>query len=101
MSGDPGSQDYLLGNFLVNLGAGARDPASHRNKRVAISPGTGASTGTAGAARPGFVGEGEDCCPGAVLQAKFGEDAAAVGLDGLLADRQVPADLPVAVTAGD
>jgi hypothetical protein len=49
----------------------------------------------------GLVAEGEDCCLDAVLQAKFGEDAADVGLDGLLADGQVPADLPVAVTAGD
>src|ERR1700722_17726657 len=61
MSGDPGSQDYLLGNFLVNLGAGARDPANHRNKRVAISPGTGASTGTAVAARPS--GQGRERLP--------------------------------------
>ncbi len=37
----------------------------------------------------------------AVLQADFGEDAADVGLDGLLADRQVAGDLPVAVTEGD
>src|ERR1700733_16297060 len=61
MSGDPGSQDYLLGNFLVNLGAGARDPANYRNKRVAISPGTGASTGTAVAARPS--GQGREGSP--------------------------------------
>src|SRR5215471_20597326 len=49
----------------------------------------------------GLVAEGEDRCLDAVLQAEFGEDAADVGLDGLLADRQVPGDLPVAVTAGD
>jgi hypothetical protein len=49
----------------------------------------------------GLVAEGEDRCLDAVLQAEFGEDAADMGLDGLLADRQVPADLPVAVTAGD
>ena len=47
------------------------------------------------------MAEGEDRCLHAVLQAEFGEDAADVGLDGLLADRQVPGDLPVAVTAGD
>jgi integrase len=45
MSGEPGSQDYLLGNFLVYLEASARDPANCRNKRVAISPGT--ATGSA------------------------------------------------------
>ena len=49
----------------------------------------------------GLVAEGEDRCLNAVLQAEFGEDAADVGLDGLLADRQVPGDLPVAVTVGD
>jgi hypothetical protein len=49
----------------------------------------------------GLVAESEDCCLDAVLQAEFGEDAADVGLDRLLADRQVPGDLPVAVTAGD
>src|SRR5215831_6251897 len=49
----------------------------------------------------GLMAEGEDRCLDAVLQAEFGEDAADVGLDGLLADRQVPGDLPVAVTAGD
>src|SRR2546421_10993921 len=49
----------------------------------------------------GLVAEGEDRCLDAVLQAEFGEDAADVGLDGLLADRQVPGDLPVAVAAGD
>jgi hypothetical protein len=49
----------------------------------------------------GLVAEGEDRRLDAVLQAEFGEDAADVGLDGLLADRQVPGDLPVAVTAGD
>ena len=49
----------------------------------------------------GLVAEGEDRCLDAVLQAEFGEDAADVGLDGLLADLQIPGDLPVAVTAGD
>ena len=49
----------------------------------------------------GLVAEGEDRHLDAVLQAKFGEDAADVGLDGLLADAQVPGDLPVAATAGD
>ena len=49
----------------------------------------------------GLVAEGEDRGLDAVLQAEFGEDAADVGFDGLLADRQVPGDLPVAVTAGD
>jgi deoxyribonuclease V len=49
----------------------------------------------------GLVAEGEDRRLDAVLQAEFGEDAPDVGLDGLLADRQVPGDLPVAVTAGD
>jgi hypothetical protein len=47
------------------------------------------------------MAEGEDRCLEAVSQAKFGEDAADVGLDSLLADRQVPGDLPVAVTTGD
>jgi hypothetical protein len=42
----------------------------------------------------GLLAEGQDCCLGAVLQAEFGDDAADVGLDGLLADRQVPGDLP-------
>src|SRR6516162_6210026 len=49
----------------------------------------------------GLVAEGEDRRLDAVLQAGFGEDAADVSLDGLLADSQVPGDLPVAVTAGD
>jgi hypothetical protein len=49
----------------------------------------------------GLVSEGEDRGLDAVLQAEFGEDAADVGLDGLLADGQVLGDLPVAVTAGD
>lgn len=35
----------------------------------------------------GLVAEGEDRCLDAVLQAEFGEDAADVGLDSLLADR--------------
>ena len=48
-----------------------------------------------------LVSEGEDRCLEAVLQAELGEDAADVGLDGLLADRQDPGDLPVAVTLGD
>ena len=48
-----------------------------------------------------LVAEGEDRGLDAVLEAEFGEDAADVGLDRLLADRQVPGDLPVAVTAGD
>ena len=49
----------------------------------------------------GLVTEGEDRRLDAVLQGELGEDAADVGLDGLLADRQIPGDLPVAVTAGD
>jgi hypothetical protein len=49
----------------------------------------------------GSVAEGEDRCLDAVLQAEFGQNAADVGLNGLVADRQVPGDLPVAVTAGD
>src|SRR5215471_4322416 len=49
----------------------------------------------------GLVAESEDRCLDAVLQPEFGEDAADVGLDGLLADCQVPGDLPVAMTAGD
>ena len=49
----------------------------------------------------GLVAEREDRCLDAVLQAEFGEDATDVGLDGLFADRQVPADLPIAVTASD
>jgi len=52
-------------------------------------------------AAAGLVAEGEDRRLEAVLQAEFGQDAAHVGLDGLLADGQVPGDLPVAVTAGD
>ena len=57
--------------------------------------------------RPGATGrwllvaEGEDRGLDAVLEAEFGEDAADVGLDRLLADRQVLGDLPVAVTLGD
>ncbi len=47
-----------------------------------------------------LVADGEDRCLEAVLQVELGEDAADVGLDGLLADRQDPGDLPVAVTAG-
>jgi hypothetical protein len=39
----------------------------------------------------GLVVQGEDRCLDAVLQAEFGEDAADVGFDGLLADRQAPA----------
>jgi ABC-type multidrug transport system ATPase subunit len=46
-----------------------------------------------------LVAEGEDRGLDAVLQAEFGKDAPDVGLDGLLADRQVPGNLPVAVTA--
>jgi hypothetical protein len=49
----------------------------------------------------GLVAQGEDRGLDPVLQAQFGEDAADVGLDRLLADRQVPSDLPVAVTEGD
>jgi hypothetical protein len=49
----------------------------------------------------GFAAESEDRCLDAVVQSKFGEDAADVGLDCLLADYQVPGDLPVAVTARD
>ena len=48
-----------------------------------------------------LAADGEDRGLDAVLQAEFGEDAADVGLDGLLADGQVPADLPVVLTAGD
>jgi len=48
-----------------------------------------------------LVAESEDRCRKAVLTAEFGEDAADAGLDGLLTDRQVPGDLPVAVTTGD
>jgi hypothetical protein len=48
-----------------------------------------------------LVAEGEDRGLDAVLEAEFGEDAADVGFDGLLADGQVPGDLPVAVTLGD
>ena len=47
------------------------------------------------------MAEGEDRCLDAVLQVEFGEDAADMGLDGLLTDRQVPGNLPVAVTVGD
>ena len=47
------------------------------------------------------MAEGEDRGLDAVLQAQLGEDAADVGLDGLLADREVTGDLPVAETAGD
>jgi len=60
----------------------------------------------AGALRLGLVAacllaEGEDRRLDAVLQAEFGEDAADVGLDGLLADLQVPGDLPVALAPGN
>jgi enoyl-CoA hydratase/carnithine racemase len=48
-----------------------------------------------------LVAEGEDRRLDAVLQAELGENAADVGLDRLLADRQVPGDLPVTVTLGD
>jgi hypothetical protein len=48
-----------------------------------------------------LVAEGEDRRLDAILKAEFAEDAADVGLDGLFADRQVPGDLPIAVTAGD
>jgi hypothetical protein len=48
-----------------------------------------------------LVAEGEDRGLNAVLQPEFGQDGADVGLDRLLADGQVPGDLPVAVTAGD
>ena len=55
----------------------------------------------AGGGLLGLVAEGEDRGLNTVLEAEFGEDAADVGLDRLLADRQVPGDLAVAVTAGD
>ena len=58
-------------------------------------------TGPAIAGRWLLVAEGEDRGLDAVLEAEFGEDAADVGFDGLLADGQVPGDLPVAVTLGD
>ena len=49
-----------------------------------------------------FGGGGRRSPPGhAVLQGEFGEDASDAGLDSLLADRQVPGDLPVAAAAGD
>jgi hypothetical protein len=48
----------------------------------------------------GLVAEGEDRCLDPVLEAEFGEDAADVSLDRLLADCQIPGDLPVAVPAG-
>jgi enoyl-CoA hydratase len=48
-----------------------------------------------------LVAEGEDRGLDTVLEAELGEDAADVGLDRLLADRQVPGDLPVAVPLGD
>jgi hypothetical protein len=48
-----------------------------------------------------LVAEGEDRRLDAVLQMELGEDIADVGLDGLLADRQFAADLPVAATARD
>ncbi len=51
------------------------------------------------AVRP--VAQGEDGGLDTVLQVELGEDAADVGLDGLFADREFPADLPVAVAAGD
>jgi hypothetical protein len=47
------------------------------------------------------VAEGEDGGLDTVLQAELGQDAADVGLHRLLADQQVPGDLPVAVAAGD
>ena len=42
----------------------------------------------------GLVAEGKDRCLDAILQSEFGEDTADVGLDGLLANRQVPGDQP-------
>jgi hypothetical protein len=45
----------------------------------------------------GLTAESEDRCLDAVVQAKFGEAAADMGLDCLIADYQVAGDLPVAV----
>jgi hypothetical protein len=56
---------------------------------------------TAGAPGCRFGGGGRRSPPGRGLAGRVCEDAADVGLDGLLADGQVPGDLPVAVTAGD
>jgi hypothetical protein len=56
---------------------------------------------SAGLAAIAFAAESEDRCLDAVVQAEFGENAADVSLDGLLADDEVPGDLPVAVAAGD
>ena len=50
---------------------------------------------------PLLMSEGEDRGLDAVLQIELGEDAADVGLDGLLADYQLAGDLAVAVPAGD
>lgn len=47
------------------------------------------------------MAQGEDGRLDTVLQMELGEDSADVGLDRLLADRQFPADLPVAATERD
>jgi hypothetical protein len=71
-----------------------------------VRPACSCGAGTLAWSRPvlaaiGLVAEGEDRWLDAVLQAEFGKDTADMGLDGLLADRQVPGDLAVAVTARD
>ena len=63
---------------------------------------SGPCTVTAVRWRSGGAAEGERLLPGrGPAGPSFGEDAADVGLDGPLADRQVPGDPPVAATAGD
>jgi hypothetical protein len=47
------------------------------------------------------VAEGEDRGLDPILQPELAQDAADVRLDGLLADREVAGDLPVAEAVGD
>src|SRR5580698_1065267 len=87
-----------------------RSPCTCRARGTGASPCTDLAVPAIASAEPRWLGllaaiclvaEGKDRYLDTVLQAEFGEDAADVGLDGLLADRQVPADLPVAATAGE
>ena len=105
----------LLGTFLFgeHIRTGAADLAGEALALVAVVVAAAvlsrsahlAGAHLAGAQRPvvaaGLVAQGEDRGLHPVLQAELAQDATDVGLDRLLADRQVPGDLPVAVTAGD
>src|ERR1035438_4347391 len=86
--------------YCTMTSAGPVDCAGMGDLRAHADPGTPARLRPVLVAAS-LVAEGEDRCLDAVLQAEFGKDAADMGLDGLLADRQVAGDLPVAVTAGD